>query len=201
MADQSAPAGGWVPAENPDPVVLSSPAQFKALGHPARHRLVNVLRQRPATLRQLATALGLAKGTVSYHLRVLREAGLVSLVGTRHVRGGTEEHFALVSGDFRHDDAAGGEFLVRAALAEMCPPRPGQPEQTVLRHLWLTPAEAATLATWLAEHGAGLGEECAGLAERAAKPAPEDGSATEPYGLLLSLYPADIPALPADEAG
>lgn len=51
----------------------------------------DVLRQRPATLRQLAEAPGLAKGTVSYQLRVLREAGLVRLAGTRHVRGGTEE--------------------------------------------------------------------------------------------------------------
>ena len=63
--------------DDEEPLVLRSTAQFKALGHPVRHRLVNVLRQRPATLRQIATALGLAKGTVSYHVRVLREAGLV----------------------------------------------------------------------------------------------------------------------------
>jgi DNA-binding transcriptional ArsR family regulator len=210
--------------------VLSSPAQFKALGHPARHRLVNVLRQRPATLRQLGTALGLAKGTVSYHLRVLREAGLVRRAGTRHVRGGTEEYFALVSGDFRHGDGAmGPEFLVRAALAEMRPPRPGQPEQTVLRHLWLTPAEAAALAAQLAEQGvrlgeqgarlgeqgvrlgeqgvrlgeqgARLGEQRAGLGGQAAEAVPADDAGTEPYGLLLSLFPADIPTLPADESG
>lgn len=184
-------------ADQSDPVVLSSPAQFKALGHPARHRLVNVLRQRPATLRQLASALGLAKGTISYHLRVLREAGLVQQAGTRHVRGGTEEYFALVSGDFRHDDGAvGPEFLVRAALAEMRPPRLGQAEQTVLRHLWLTPAQAAALAGRVADRSAVLGS-----AGQSAESAPEDGSAAEPYGLLVSLYPADIPALPPDEPG
>jgi DNA-binding transcriptional ArsR family regulator len=173
--------------------VLRSPAQYKALGHPARHRLVNVLRQRPATLRQLASALGLAKGTVSYHLRVLREAGLVTRAGTRHVRGGTEEYFALVGSGFKHDGADGPQFLLRAALAEMRPYRPGQPEQTTLRHFWLTRAEAAALAGRLASYGT------VPFLEDKAAPLPENNAAGEPYGLLISLFPADIPTLPADE--
>lgn len=188
--EQAAPGEPEQAAPGDDePLVLRSPAQFKALGHPARHRLVNVLRQRPATLRQLAEVLGLAKGTVSYHLRVLRAAGLVRLASTRHVRGGTEQYFALVSQGFRlHEDAAAGpEFLVRAALDEMRPPRPGEPEHTVLRHLWLTPAEAA-----------GLAEEVRASGD---KPYPAASSRGVAYGLLVSLYPADVPALPVDEAG
>jgi DNA-binding transcriptional ArsR family regulator len=189
------PEGALPEGTPPGAVTLSSPAQFKALGHPARHRLVNVLRQRPATLRQLAEALGLAKGTISYHLRVLREANLVELSRTQHVRGGTQEYFGLVSGDLRHEEGAvGPDFLVRAALDEMRLPHPGRPEQTVLRHLWLTPAEAAALA-------ARLTDQAAGLAGHATQPGTAVGSGREPYGLLLSLYPADIPALPADEPG
>jgi hypothetical protein len=67
----------------------------------------------------------------------------------------------------------------------MRPPAPGQPEQTVLRHLWLAPAEAVALAARLAEHGAG--------------PDPANSRGGDLYGLLISLYPADIPRLPADE--
>jgi DNA-binding transcriptional ArsR family regulator len=168
-----------------EPLVLRSAAQFKALGHPARHRLVNVLRQRPATLRQLAETLGLAKGTLSYHVRVLREAGLVHLAETRHVRGGTEEYFALVRRGFKVGDADGARFLAGAALAEMLPDRPDGPEHTVLRHLWLSEGEARELAE----------------RARALATGPEDGDATrgEAYGLLVSLFRADIPALSADD--
>ena len=175
--------------DDEEPLVLRSTAQFKALGHPVRHQLVNVLRQRPATLRQIATALGLAKGTVSYHVRVLREAGLVQLAETRQVRGGTEEYFALVSGGFRlGDDAAeGAGFLVGAALAEMLPDRPDGPGDTLLRHLWLSEAEARDLIT----------------RARALVTEPQTGNPArgEPYGLLVSLYRADIPVLSPDEAG
>ncbi|GAA4574783.1 ArsR/SmtB family transcription factor [Planotetraspora kaengkrachanensis] len=168
-------------------LVLRSPAHFRALGHPVRHRLVNLLRQRPATLGQLTAALGSTKGTIGYHMRILREAGLVRLASTRQVRGGTEQYFALVSRGFRlHEDAeAGPEFLFNAALNEMLPPRPGQGGRTILRHLWLTEDEAEALAAELRVY--------------ATEPPPSDATRGEAYGLLVSLYPADIPALSPDE--
>jgi len=67
-AGEGAPASGeGAPAPGrgnaaPGELVLRSPAQFRALGHPLRHRLFNLLRQRPATLAQLAAALGSTKG-------------------------------------------------------------------------------------------------------------------------------------------
>ncbi|MEV6763489.1 winged helix-turn-helix domain-containing protein [Streptomyces sp. NPDC051105] len=168
-------------------LVLSSAEQFKALGHPVRHRMVNAFRQRPATLRQLADALGMSKGTIGYHVRVLREAGLVRLAETRQVRGGTEQYFALVSKSFKlHQDAAAGpEFLINAALGEMLPDGPGQASHTTLRHLWLTEAEARALELRL--HA------------MAAEPHPTDPAHGEPYGLLVSLFRADVPSLPPDD--
>ena len=181
------PAASAAGPAAPEPLVLQTPAHFKALGHPARHRIVNVLRQRPATLGQLASATGQAKGTTSFHLRVLREAGLVRIAGTRHVRGGTEQYFALVSAGFRlHEDAgAGPEFLVQAALAEMLPAGGSEPGHTVLRHLWLSEQQARTLA--------------AQLEDFATRQHPADAVSGEAYGLLLSLYRTDIPRLPAAE--
>ncbi|HEX6521826.1 MAG TPA: metalloregulator ArsR/SmtB family transcription factor [Streptosporangiaceae bacterium] len=171
----------------PEPLVLRTPAHFKALGHPVRHSIINVLRQRPATLGQLAAAMGLAKGTISFHVRVLREAGLVRLAGTQHVRGGTEQHFALVSTGFRLDEEAGSGsgFLVQAALAEMLPADGGESGHTVLRHLWLSQQQARALA--------------AQLEDFATRQHPADAVFGEAYGLLLSLYRADIPKLPAAE--
>ena len=91
------PAAGDTGPAAPEPLVLQTPAHFKALGHPVRHRVVNVLRQRPATLGQLASAMGLAKGTISFHVRVLREAGLVTTT-----RRGTEITYQLADAHVGH---------------------------------------------------------------------------------------------------
>lgn len=169
-----------------EPLVLRSPEQFKALGHPVRHRIVNLLRQRPATLRQLSAALEMPKGTVAYHVRVLREAGLARLADARQVRGGTEEYVGLASAGFtfREGDAAGPEFLINAALGELVPARPGQPEHTMLRHVWLSPDQAKGLIVR--------------LRELSADPETGDSNHGAPYGLLVSLFPADIPTLDRD---
>jgi ArsR family transcriptional regulator len=59
----------------------------KALGHPTRVVIVRMLRQRSAcTCMELVVELGLAQSTVSEHLRVLRDAGLVS-TGSDAARG------------------------------------------------------------------------------------------------------------------
>ena len=187
MGVDDPPAASDTGPAAPEPLVLRTPAHFKALGHPVRHRIVNVLRQRPATLGQLAAAMGLAKGTISFHVRVLREAGLVRLAGTQHVRGGTEQYFALVSAGFRlHEDAEPGPvFLFQAALAEMLPADDSEPGRTVLRHLWLTEEQARALA--------------AQLENFATRQDPAGAVSGEAYGLLLSLYRADIPRLTAAE--
>ena len=51
----------------------------KALGHPTRVRIVRLLRAREegATVRELVTELASAQSTISEHLAVLRECGLV----------------------------------------------------------------------------------------------------------------------------
>ena len=164
-------------------LVLRDPAQFKALGHPLRHRLLIALRQRPATLAQLAAALGAAKGTVGYHVKVLQDAGLLRIARERRVRGGTEQYYEPASERLRiaPDAPVGGEFLVRAALAEMLPPEPGDPDRTLLRHVRLTAGQAAEIAAALE-----------------ALPLP-DGPGGRPYGVLLSVYRADIPVLPPDD--
>ncbi|MDG6109860.1 helix-turn-helix transcriptional regulator [Dactylosporangium aurantiacum] len=173
----------------PEDLVLSEPEQFRALGHPLRHRLMLALRQRPATLAQLATALGVAKGTVGYHVKILEQAGLVRVASTRRVRGGVEQHYQPTSERLRiaPDAPVGADFLVRAALGEMLPADGTNPDLTFLRHARLTVAQAQALAASLERFA---GEEHM----------PSDGDAGEPYGLLVSLYRADVPVLP-DDAG
>jgi DNA-binding transcriptional ArsR family regulator len=173
--------------EGHNDLVLSEPDQFRALGHPLRHRLLLALRQRPATLAQLAAALGATKGTVGYHVKILERAGLLRVASTRRVRGGVEQYYEPTSKRLRiaPDAPVGGDFLVRAALAEMLPADEAAPDVTILRHLRLTVAQARNLAAGLER-----------FAEGEHVPAGQD--AGRHHGLLLSLYRADIPALPDD---
>lgn len=52
-------------------------AVFRALGNPARVRIVAELAKRQACVSDLVEVLPLAQSTVSQHLKVLKEAGIV----------------------------------------------------------------------------------------------------------------------------
>jgi DNA-binding transcriptional ArsR family regulator len=52
---------------------------YEALAEPLRRRILDLLRERPHTVSELVEALGISQPGVSKHLRVLRDAGLVSV--------------------------------------------------------------------------------------------------------------------------
>ncbi|MFM9862008.1 MAG: metalloregulator ArsR/SmtB family transcription factor [Micropepsaceae bacterium] len=52
---------------------------FKALAHESRLKLVGLLTERERSVQELATLVSLKEPTVSHHLAMLREAGLVRL--------------------------------------------------------------------------------------------------------------------------
>jgi predicted ArsR family transcriptional regulator len=56
-----------------------------------------LLRDRAMSTTELAEAVGLAKGTVAHHLKVLEAAGLVKVVRTRQVRALTESFYGRVA--------------------------------------------------------------------------------------------------------
>ena len=65
-----------VPVRPPDDATLAGLA--KALGHPARVRILRLLLARESCItRDVVDELPLAQSTVSEHLRILKEAGLV----------------------------------------------------------------------------------------------------------------------------
>ncbi|NNN02828.1 MAG: winged helix-turn-helix transcriptional regulator [Acidimicrobiaceae bacterium] len=65
-----------IPTESPDEIDLAMMA--KAIAHPARLRILKVLDARQACVTgDVVIELGLAQSTVSEHLRILREAGLI----------------------------------------------------------------------------------------------------------------------------
>jgi hypothetical protein len=63
----------------PDPDVSPLLAFFKAMANESRLRIVGLLAQRERTGQELAEVLGLREPTVSHHLAVLKDLGLVSV--------------------------------------------------------------------------------------------------------------------------
>jgi DNA-binding transcriptional ArsR family regulator len=59
---------------------------FSALAHPLRRGIVERLSEGPATVGEVTRDFGVSKPTISRHLRMLEEAGLVSrvIVGRNH---------------------------------------------------------------------------------------------------------------------
>jgi len=63
----------------PDPDVSPLLAFFKAMANESRLRIVGLLAQRERTGQELAEVLGLKEPTVSHHLAVLKDLGLVGV--------------------------------------------------------------------------------------------------------------------------
>ena len=173
--------------EEDDAAAVTTPEQFKALGHPMRHRLLFALGRSKATISQLAVTLGSNKGNIAHHLRVLADAGLVQAAGTRPVRGGIEQYYRRASRRLSYEDAATVEVAFRAVATEIAAAEPDA--FVVLRTLRLTPEHAEQLSAALRD-----------LADQV-----EDTGDHPRYGLLLGLYqpaqpPSPEPAQPGTPA-
>jgi DNA-binding transcriptional ArsR family regulator len=152
---------------------IHSPEHFKALAHPTRQRLLFALNE-PATVSQLAVTIGTYKGNIAHHLKVLREAGLIAAVGTRQVRGGTEQYYQRAARIFRFTgeySTANLPVAFRAIADEIAAAAPDP--FLVLRNIRLTEAQAGDITAMLTE-----------LAHHTA----EAGEDQPRYGLLLGLY-------------
>jgi DNA-binding transcriptional ArsR family regulator len=160
-----------------DAIAVAKPEQFKALGHPMRHRLLFALGQGEATISQLAATLDSNKGNVAHHLKVLADAGLVELAGTRHVRGGTEQYYRRAFRSLQFEDNGLTEVAFSAVAAEVATAE--ALPFLMLRNLRLTAQHAELLTAALRD-----------LADES-----EDGADQPRYGLLLGLYkPARAPS-------
>ena len=85
----------------------------KALAHPLRRELLALARRRDEfSPVELAQEVPASLGTVSYHVRLLAEAGLIELCGTSFRRGAVRHHYRV-----REAGAAGISEVLRLAPA------------------------------------------------------------------------------------
>jgi len=117
--------------EAPDVLIVQESEQLRALGDDLRARIVVLLREQARSITELADTLGLPKGTVGHHVKVLEKAGLLRVVRTRQVRALTERYYGRTARLFlfKSSDDAGAEDVrnveaasLRAAAEEMLPP-------------------------------------------------------------------------------
>jgi DNA-binding transcriptional ArsR family regulator len=76
------------------------PSTFDVISDPARRQLLDLLRREPHAVGELAAAAGMSQPNTSRHLRILREAGMVSsrASGQRRVYHLRPEGFAELVG-------------------------------------------------------------------------------------------------------
>jgi len=151
-------------------LTVATTQQYRALGHPVRHRMLFALGQQTATLSRLAADLAISKGSASHHLKILREAGLVQLDRTRQVRGGTEQYFKRTFQRLRYDTGETTK-VVLAAVADEILTAESDP-LLVLRNVRLSRAQAERLRRTLEEMVEGLSDE--------------EGASR--YGVLVGVY-------------
>ncbi|MFJ9809060.1 ArsR/SmtB family transcription factor [Streptomyces sp. NPDC101158] len=135
----------------PEAFHVTSDEQLRAVSNLTRHRIMAVLRFEPATITQIAERVGLAKGSSSYHVRLLERAGLVKVVRTRKVRGVTERYYAMAARSIVLPDTGAGQpdVLMRHAVADLEASPADGPRHVGMAHLRLTEEQFAELGARL----------------------------------------------------
>jgi DNA-binding transcriptional ArsR family regulator len=87
-----------MPDFSPAPLmILERPEQIKAFTDPLRLRVLQILREHPATNQQVADELDEPHAKVLYHIRFLLDAGLIKLVDTQVKGGNVEKYYRAVA--------------------------------------------------------------------------------------------------------
>jgi DNA-binding transcriptional ArsR family regulator len=162
----------------PETLVVAAPEQLKALADQVRAAIIALLRERAYSTQELARDLGIPKGTVGHHLKVLERAGLIHVVRTRQVRAVTEKFYGRTARLFLYktedpaDARAIGVVMLRQAAGEL---------------------ERAPEGAGLGHTKASLTHKDAERLERRLKKLMEDFRAAEspdgePYALVTAMY-------------
>lgn len=174
-----------------DRLVVSRADQVRALAHPLRTTLLNLLVERAASVAELSEAVRRPKSTVAYHVGVLHDAGLLQVVHTRRVRAVEERFYGRAARTITIATAPPGEKPqtdfndFEVAAAESAPAHEAGQLWGFVRHARISPDRAGEF--W--ERLRALITEFDQL--------PREGDQT--YGLAAGIYPVDYPQLP--EAG
>jgi DNA-binding transcriptional ArsR family regulator len=174
-------------------VVITSPAQLRAIADPLRSTLLELLLERAATVTEMAEAMSRPKSTIAYHVNQLVDAGLLRVVRTHKVRAIEERYYGRVArtiyfGAFQSDEQKQIALSVNGlatAAAEAQAAHEADDLRCTLVHARIPVHEVRRF--WA---------EVQALAREFAQ-IPREGD--QVYGFAAGLYPTDAPTLPTPE--
>jgi len=206
LADYEAPQGE---------IVIQDLETLKVISDDLRLRLIQILRGKPRTVKDLAGETGVPQKSLYYHVALLEEHGLIRVVRTRIVRGINEKWYQATARLVRLDDAIlsapgaerdeGLAAMVRTALTQTRDDIAARVSAGLLDPAEDASSDRRLLSTWV------LGRLSTEQAEefyirldavlrdfpvlpRDANPEPDQ----QTYRLLLAFYPADAPVTTVD---
>jgi DNA-binding transcriptional ArsR family regulator len=169
--------------------VVVAPEELKAMAHPLRSVILDLVMERAATITELAFALKRPKSTVAHHVAVLVDADMLKVVRTRRVRAIEERFYGRTARLF---------YVGELDPSDIDPPPWAHPLRDAMRE-----SEDAYRADtmWANTRHVRIGRDQARafwarledvVAEFSA--IPRDGD--QVFGLTVALYPTDFPTLP-----
>jgi DNA-binding transcriptional ArsR family regulator len=174
--------------------VVSSVQELRAMAHPVRATILDLLLERAATVGELAAAIGRPAGTVAHHVDVLLAAGMLKVVRTRRVRAIDERFYGRTArifyvGVIRPEQARMLANNLSVAAAESGPAHEADALRAILRHARIPRERAAEFWDRVFQ----LTHEFMQL--------PRSGDIV--YGFVAGLYPTEYPTLPGhhDDTG
>ncbi|GAB3129545.1 hypothetical protein GCM10027161_00230 [Microbispora hainanensis] len=173
-----------------DRMALTRPDQVKAIGHPLRTMILQLLHERAATVTELAEAVERPKSTVAHHVDVLTRNGLLQVVRTRKVRAIEERFYGRTARMFHvaAESSPAGEQMPRdfndfeVAARESAKAFEQGKLWGFIRHARISQDQASQFWEQMAE----LVDEFDRM--------PRSGETM--YGFAIGIYPTDHPTLP-----
>jgi DNA-binding transcriptional ArsR family regulator len=174
-------------------LVVTAPAQLRAMADPLRGTILDLLLERAATVAELAAAVTRPKSTIAHHVNVLVDAGLLRVVRTRRVRAIDERYYGRTARLFQvgvldrpgEDPTTVHENSLSVAAGETRRAHAADELRAILRHARVPEDRAEEL--W--QRILVIVQEFSRL--------PRSGETV--FGLAAALYPTDYPTLPDPE--
>jgi DNA-binding transcriptional ArsR family regulator len=170
--------------------IVTATRELKAMFHPLRGTLMDLVLERAATVSELADAVGRHPSTVAYHVGALVDAGLFKVVRTRKVRAIDERFYGRTARVFYvgqiHPEQLGTiTNLLSEAATESGPAHEADSLRAIHRHARIPRERAAEFWDKVFD----LTREFSAL--------PRSGDTT--FAFVAGLYPTNYPSLPAPD--
>jgi DNA-binding transcriptional ArsR family regulator len=167
--------------------IVTGTTELKALFHPLRDTLLDLVLERAASINEMAVAVARPPSSVAYHVKVLVKAKLLKTVRTRKRRAIQEHFYGRTARIFYVGQIQPEQFgiitnPILEAAAESEPAHQADTLRAILRHARIPRERASEFWDKVFE------------LTREFSATPRGGDIT--YAFIAGLYPSDHPTLP-----